>query len=64
MGPSKPLNETYVDLEMYNPDHENISVGEAKALFRKLIDEIVHGDDEHRKWLRDKIEDFINRELK
>lgn len=35
---------------------------EQPALLRKLFSEIEHGDDEHRQWLKDKIEDFISRE--
>ncbi len=30
----------------------------------ELFLEIEHGDDEHRQWLKDKIEDFKQRKLK
>ena len=29
------------------------------ALFNQLYEEVKHGDDEHQKWLHDKIQDFI-----
>ena len=32
--------------------------------FNKLYEECKHGDDEHQKWLKNKFEDFINREIK
>lgn len=30
-----------------------------KKAFNDLYDEIKHGDDEHQKWLKDKMEDFL-----
>lgn len=32
-------------------------------LFKELYEEIAHGDDEHRKWLKDKIDEFITKKL-
>lgn len=34
------------------------------SLFRELYEDIKHGDEEHQKWLKDKIEEFIKLKLK
>ena len=34
-----------------------------KQALDKLYKECEHGDDEHRKWLKDKFEDFYNKSL-
>lgn len=39
-----------------------IKAPDAALLIRKLCAEILHGDDEHRKWLISKCENFIERE--
>lgn len=32
-------------------------------LLRQLYKECEHGDEEHRKWLKDKFEDFITKQI-
>lgn len=34
-----------------------------KVMFRDLFDQIKHGDQEHREWLRDKIKEFVEQQL-
>lgn len=35
-----------------------------KDCLRKLYEEIKHGDEEHQLWLKNKVEDFILKEIK
>ena len=40
---------------------ESITEGNS-VMLNNLYEEIKHGDDEHQKWLKDKIQEFIKRE--
>lgn len=39
------------------------SLEKVQGLFYELYEEIKHGDDEHQGWLKEKIEDFMVRNL-
>lgn len=43
---------------------EQAKKGFLRQSLYELYDECEHGDEEHRKWLKDKFEDFLNRKYK
>lgn len=58
MRGSKP--PVYDNMNGLNKEIKNAAI---ITLFKELYEEIKHGDEEHQKWLKDKIEDFIKRRV-
>ena len=68
-------NSTPVPEDAYSIEDLNFVIGEqvmfekdfkkcVKKLFKDLYKEIKHGDKEHQLWLKNKIDDFINDNVK
>jgi hypothetical protein len=43
---------------------EVLTKSQIRSLFLELYEETKHGDEEHQQWLKDKINDFIDKKLK
>ena len=62
------LRQKYTDEEwdelIKNPERGITKLVPIKNLFDKLFKEIEHGDQEHRDWIKNKIDNFYNKNCK